>query len=94
MTLDARVAERGVLIPPESEYGLIHLLGVEHLKPPEEVKIFYRQTSDSLEQVWLDLSDYVLQRVLPEIGQMVKYMNAGIRVANLMSFSCTSFAWT
>jgi hypothetical protein len=47
-----------------------------------------------LEQVWLDLSDYVLQRVLPEIGQMVKYMNAGIRVANLMSFSCTSFAWT
>src|SRR5436309_1333451 len=35
MALDARVAQRGILITPECEYGLIHLLGVEHFEPSE-----------------------------------------------------------
>ena len=42
MALDARVAERGVFITPEREYGLIHLLGIENLKSHEQVEVLYR----------------------------------------------------
>jgi hypothetical protein len=51
MALDACVTQRGILIPPECENGLIHLLGVEYLEPHKQVKILYRQTGDCLEPI-------------------------------------------
>lgn len=42
VALDARVAERRVFVPPEREYRLVHLLGVEHLEAHQQVEILYR----------------------------------------------------
>ena len=77
MALDARVTQRGILITPECEYGLIHLLGVEYLESNEKVKVLYSQTSDCLEQPRLDLGNNVLQGVLSEIGQIHERRNTG-----------------
>ena len=41
MALDARVAQRGILVTPECEYGLIHLFGVEHLETHEQMEILH-----------------------------------------------------
>ena len=38
VAFDARIAQRGILIPREREYRLIHLFGVEHLRPHEQVE--------------------------------------------------------
>jgi hypothetical protein len=70
VTLDSRVAERCIFITAKCEYGLVHLLRIEHLELNQQVKVFDSQPGDNLEQLWLDFCDHVLQCVLPEIGQI------------------------
>ena len=70
VALDAGVAQRSVLVAAEGEDGLVHLLGVEHLEPHEQVEVLDRQAGDGLEQVGFELGDDVLQRVLAEVGQV------------------------
>ena len=43
MALDAGVAKRRVFVASEREYGLVHLLGVEHPELHEQVEILDRQ---------------------------------------------------
>lgn len=38
MAVDAGIAQRGVLVAAKREHGLVHLLGVEHLEPHEQVE--------------------------------------------------------
>src|SRR5262245_37182743 len=57
VALYAGVAERRILVPPEREHGLVHLLGVEHLESHEQVEVLDRQTGDGEEQIWLQLGD-------------------------------------
>src|SRR3974390_3048130 len=76
MALDPRVAQRGIFITAEGEDGLVHLLGVEDLEAHEQGEVIYRQTGDRLKQPRLNLGDHVLQRVLPEIGQIHEGRNA------------------
>jgi hypothetical protein len=57
--VDARVRERGILVPAECEYGLIHVPGVEHAERHEQVEVGDGQTSDRLEKIRLDLGDHV-----------------------------------
>ena len=57
----------------DARLGLVHLLGVEYFELNEKVKIFYRQTSDCLEQVRLDLGNHVLQRVLSETPRVFRH---------------------
>ncbi len=70
MALNARVAQRCILIPAEGEYRLVHLLRVENLKPHQQVEILHRQACDRLKQSRFDLGDHILQCVLPEIAQI------------------------
>ena len=63
VAFDSSVAERGVFITAESEYSLIHLLGVEHLEADQEVKVLHRQTGDSQKQIRFQLGNDILKRV-------------------------------
>ena len=76
MAIDARIAERSVLVATEGEDCLIHLLGVEHLQLHEQMEVLYRQAGDSQKQFRLKLGDNILQRILAEIGQIHKGRNA------------------
>lgn len=42
VTLNSRIAERGVFVATEGEDRLVHLLGVEHLEANEQMEVFYR----------------------------------------------------
>ena len=66
----ARISERRVFITAEGEHGLVHMLSVEHLELHKQVEILHRQTSHGLKQVGFNLGNDILQRVLPEIGQI------------------------
>ena len=57
----AGVTERRVLVPPEREHGLVHLLGVEHLEPYKQVEVLHRQAGDSEAPVELGDTCNVLQ---------------------------------
>ena len=46
VAFDARIAERGVFVATECEDCLVHLLGVEHSQPHEQVEVLYCQAGD------------------------------------------------
>ncbi len=76
MALYSRIAERGVFVTAEGENSLAHLLGVEHLKPHEQVEVLHRQTGDGREQFRFELGNHVLEGVLAEVGQVHERRNA------------------
>jgi hypothetical protein len=43
VTLDACIAQRGVFVAAEREDGLVHVLGVEHLEPHEQVEVISQE---------------------------------------------------
>lgn len=57
---DARVPKGRVFVPAERKHGLIHLFGVEHLQPHEQMEVLLRQAGDGQEQVRLQLGKLVL----------------------------------
>ena len=67
VAFEACVAKRRVFVAPESEDRLVHMLGVEYLKPYKKMKVLDRQASDDQEQVGLQLGNDILKRVLAEI---------------------------
>lgn len=83
VALYAGVAERSVFITTEGKDGLIHLLGVEHLETDEQVEILDRQPGDSEKQIRFEFCDYILQRVLAEIGEIHECWNAGCKLNQL-----------
>ena len=77
VALDAGVSERRVFVSSESENGLVHLLGVEHLELYEQVEVLNRQAGDSQEQLRFQLCDDILKRVLTEVGQVHECRDPG-----------------
>lgn len=59
MAFDARVAKRGVFIPPEGENGLGHVLGVEHLEANQKVEILHGESGHRLKQIGFSTSSSV-----------------------------------
>ena len=76
MAFDAGVAQRCILVAPEREDGLIHLLGIEHLQPHQQVEIVHRQPSDGQEQVRFEFGNDILKGILPEVRQVHERRNA------------------
>ena len=85
---DAGVPQRGILVAPECEHRLIHLLGIEHLQARTS-----RWKSITVRPVTVKNksgSSLVITSWSVFSRKSVRYINAGMRVANLISFSCTS----
>jgi hypothetical protein len=70
MAFDAGVAQGGVFIAPKRKHRLVHLLGVEHLEPHQQVKVLHRQPGHCDEQTGLQFGDDVLQSVFTKVGQV------------------------
>ena len=58
------------------------------LRRTSKWKSFTVRPRNGQEQVWFQLGNHVLQRVFAKVSQV--QLKAGIRVANLINFSCTS----
>jgi hypothetical protein len=84
VAVDAGVAQRGILVAPEGEHGLVHLLGVEHLEPHQQVEILHCQSGDGEEQVRFQPGDDILQRVLAKVGQVHEGRDAGGELDQLL----------
>src|SRR5437588_4778226 len=70
VTLDSRIAERGVFVPAEGEDSLVHLLGIKDLQAHEQMEVLDRQTGNGKKQLRFQLGDDILERVLAEVGQV------------------------
>ena len=84
MGVDAGVAEGTVFVTAEGEDGLVHLLGVEHPQPHEEVEVLDGQSCDRAEQIGLQLGDDVLKRVLAEVGEVHERRDPGGELDQLL----------
>ena len=85
VTVDARVSERRIFVTPEGEYGLVHMLGIEHLEPHEQMEILHRQPGHGQEQIGVNPGDDILQCVLTEIGEIHERRNARRELDELSS---------
>ena len=74
----------GVLVAAEGEDGLVHMGGVKDAEIHQEVEVLDGQSGDGAEQAGFELGDDVGKG---SHGSRSGYMNAGMRVANLTSFS-------
>ena len=89
MGVDPGVAKRRILVAAEGEDSLIHLLGVEDPEPHEQVEVLDSEAGDGEEQSG---SSILITSWRVFSRKSVRYMNAGMRVANLISFSWNEFA--
>jgi hypothetical protein len=48
VALDSGVTKRRIFVAPEGEHGLIHLLGIEHLQPHQQMKVLDRMSPTAL----------------------------------------------
>ena len=88
VALNACVPQRRILVATEREHRLVHLLGIEHTfgrtsrwKSVTVKPVTVRNKSGS---------SFVITSCSVFSRKSVRYMNAGMRVANLISFSWTS----
>ena len=82
--VDSGVGERSIFVSPEREDRLIHVEATENLPLNQEVKVFNGEAGHSLKEAWFKFRDEVCQCVS---RKSVRYINAGILVANLISLS-------
>lgn len=70
MALDARVAQRGVLVAAEGKHRGVHVLGVEYAQADQQVEVLDGEASHRSEEIRLELGDDVLECILAEIGEV------------------------
>src|ERR1700733_8604179 len=70
MTLDTRVGQRGIFIPPERKDGLVHVRAVEDVKRDKQVEVVDGKSGNRTKKVGLQSRYDVLECVLAEISEV------------------------
>lgn len=81
---DAGVCQGRVFVAAESKNGLVHVDGIEHAQAYQQLEVVYAQAGDFLKRV---VSSLVMTSCSVFSLKSVRYTKAGMRVANLISFS-------
>ena len=70
MAVHSRIGEGGILVAAELVDGVVHEGVVEDPKRHQELEVLDREPRHLLEELWLQLRDNVLERLLAVVGEV------------------------